>query len=87
MLLATLGILTAAIARLPLDFIRHGGLLTFFGLVDLLILGCLAIDTVRQQRLHPAFGWGATVTIVSQPLRVWLAGTPAWLNFAGWLVG
>jgi hypothetical protein len=27
------------------------------------------------------------VIIVSQPLRLWLAGTPAWMAFAGWLVG
>lgn len=87
MLLATLGILTAAIARLPLDFIRHGGPLVFFGLADLLILACIAIDTIRQRRLHPAFGWGAAVVIVSQPLRLWLAGTPVWMDFASWLVG
>jgi len=87
MLLATLGILTAAIARLPLDFIRHGGPLVFFGLADMLILACIAIDTIRQRRLHPAFGWGAAVVIVSQPLRLWLAGTPVWMDFAGWLVG
>lgn len=87
MLLATLCILTAAIARVPLDFIRHGGPPVFFGLTDLVILTCVAIDTIRHRRLHPAFGWGVALIIVMQPMRLWLAGTSAWMHFATWLVG
>lgn len=86
MLLATLGILPAAIARIPLDFILRGGPLAFFGLTDLIILACVAIDTLRHRRLHPAFGWGAAAIIVSHPLRLMLAGTPLWMGFANWLV-
>lgn len=87
MLLATLGILAAAIARLPLDFIRHGGPPVFFGLTDLVILACVAIDTIRHRHLHPAFAWGVVVIIAMQPVRLWLAGTSAWIHFAIWLVG
>src|SRR5262245_17368163 len=57
MLLATLTLLSAAIARIPLHFIATGGSLVFFGLTDLLILAFVAFDTVKNRRLHPAFFW------------------------------
>lgn len=87
MLMASMGILTPAIARLPFEFIATGGPLVFFGLTDLVILVVIAIDTVRNRRLHPAFGWGALLVIASQPLRLMLAGTDVWMRFATWLVG
>lgn len=87
MLLASLGILNAAFARLPLSLIQSVGPLAFFGLTDLCVLTCVAIDTVRHRRLHPAFGWGAAFIIATHPLRLLLAGTPAWMQFATWLTG
>ncbi len=85
MLLSCGAFLTAAIARLPLPFIETGGPLVYFGLTDLCLLACVAFDTVKQRRLHPAFGWGLLALIASQPLRLMLAGTEAWLRFATWL--
>ncbi len=87
MLLATLSILTAAIARVPLDFLAAGGLPAFFGTTDLLILGCVAFDTVKNRRLHPAFIAGVLLVIGSQVARFLIAGTPQWTSFARWLVG
>lgn len=87
MLMASMGILTPAIARIPLEFIATGGPLVFFGLTDLVILAVVAIDTVRNRRLHPAFAWGALLVIASQPLRLLLGGTDVWMRFATWLVG
>jgi hypothetical protein len=29
--------------------------------------------------------WGGLIMILSQPLRLMLSKTPAWLAFAGWL--
>ena len=87
MLLSTLSILTAAIARIPLQFIAAGGLPLFFGLTDLCIIGCVAFDTVKNRRLHPAFGWGMLLVIASQVGRFLVAGTPQWAQFAGWLTG
>jgi hypothetical protein len=86
MLLATLSILTPAIARLPLDFIRQAGLPLFFGLTVLAVIVCVAADSAKNRRLHPAFGWGGALVIASLPLRVMIAGTPAWTRFATWLV-
>ena len=85
MLLSSLGMLTAAIARIPLDFIHNGGVPVFFGLTDLCVLVCVVGDTLKNRRLHPALGWGFLFIIVSQAFRLWLAGTPQWLHFANWL--
>lgn len=86
MLLAALNLLAPAIARIPLHFIQTGGALAFFGLTDLCLLGFVAFDTARNRRLHPALLWGTLLIILSQPLRLALAGTDGWLRFAGALV-
>lgn len=85
MLLGTLGILTAAIARIPVGFIHNGGLLVYFGLTDLIVLSFVAYDTWKSRRLHPAFGWGALLILSALPLRLALANTHAWMQFATWV--
>ena len=87
MLVAAINLLTPAIARIPLNFIINGGPLVFFGLTDLCLVACVAIDTIKTRKLHPAFLWGTLLVIVSQPLRILLSGTGAWMQFATWLVG
>jgi len=87
MLLAALTFLGPAIARIPLNFIANGGPLAFYGLTDLCILAFLAFDTIRHRRLHPAFLWGTLFIFAMQPLRIFLAGTDAWLRFATALAG
>lgn len=85
MLLASLGMMTAAVARIPVDFIHNSGLPAFFGVTDLCLLTCVGIDTAKNRRLHPAMGWGFAFIIASQAFRFWLAGTPQWLRFVTWL--
>lgn len=87
MLLSCLGILTAAIARIPLDFLHDGGLPAFFAATDLIIFAAVAFDWVRNRRLHPAFIAGVAAIIGSQAARFLVAGTPQWTSFARWLVG
>ena len=86
MLVAAINLLTPAIARIPLGFIINGGPLVFFGLTDLVLLASVGIDVVRSRKLHPALLWGTVAVIASQPLRILLAGTGAWLQFATSLV-
>ena len=81
MISASLGILTAAIARLPLS----GGLPLFFGLTDLVFIAFVAVDSITNRRLHPAFAIGFGVVLVSQVGRFLIAGTPQWMQFARWL--
>lgn len=87
MLLSCVGILGAAVARIPLDVIAKAGPLAFFGIPDLLLLACVAYDWRRSRRLHPAFAWGALFVILSHPLRMLLGGTGLWLRLATWMVG
>jgi len=86
MLLGTLNLLTAAITRIPLAFIQSGGLLTVFGLPDLFIVVCVAYDTLRHRRLHPAFAWGALLSIAWPVLAIWIGGSAAWAKVTTWLL-
>lgn len=85
MLLSTIGILPAAVARLPFDFIQSTGPLAFFGLADLFIVPCLTYDLVTRGRPHRATVLGGALIIVSHPLRLIIGSTHAWLAFATWL--
>jgi hypothetical protein len=85
MLLATIAILPPAIARLPFAFILATGPLAFFGLADLVLLACILYDVIAHRRLHPAYVWGGLLIVVSQPLRLVVGSTGAWLAFAHWL--
>jgi len=85
MLLSCVGILTAAIARIPVEPFHGAGIPAFFLTTIAIVVACVAYDTIRNRRLHPAFGWGALLIIVSWPLRLALSGTSAWLAFAAWV--
>jgi hypothetical protein len=87
MLLATLNLLSAAISRIPLNFIADGGLSAIFGLLDLFILICVVYDTVRYRRLHPAFAWGALFSFVWPALAIWVGGSSAWGRMTTWIIG
>jgi hypothetical protein len=83
MLLATLALLTPAIARLP--GIAAAGPPAFWGLTDLFIVACFVYDRVTTGRIHPAFKWGGLFVLAMQPLRLIVGGTGPWLAFAQWL--
>lgn len=81
MLLATLSLTLVAIGRLPFPSEAFGWLV-----YALCLFVPVIIDTVRNHRLHPAFGWGAPAVFVSLYLVRQLATTPAWIHFAQRLV-
>jgi hypothetical protein len=85
MLLATIGILPAAVARIPLDFFQQGGPLVFFGMTDLLILPCLLFDIITRGRPHRATVLGGLLLVISHPLRLIIGNTAVWLAFANWI--
>ena len=85
MLLATIALLPAAVARLPFAFIQQVGPLAFYGLPDLFILPCLIYDLVTRGRPHRATVLAGALIVVTQPLRLIIGGTHAWLVFATWL--
>jgi hypothetical protein len=85
MLLATIAILPAAVARLPFAFIQQYGPLAFFGLSDLFIVPCIIYDCVTRGRPHRATILGGALVVISHPLRLVIGNTHAWLVFATWL--
>jgi hypothetical protein len=85
MLLATIALLTPAIARMP--HVAVAGPLAFFGATDLFLVVCLLYDRLAHGRVHLAFVWGGLWFVASQPLRLAIGGTGPWLAFAGWLIG
>ncbi|MEP7208155.1 MAG: hypothetical protein ABI920_14550 [Casimicrobiaceae bacterium] len=85
MLLATISIITAAIARWP--GVLPLGPLVFFGLTDLFVVALGVWDFRTRGRLHPVTLWGGVALIASQLLRLVVSGTDAWLAFARWATG
>ena len=57
MLLATIGILPAAIARLPFEFLKAGPP-AFFALTDLFVALASLYDLAARGRVHSATIWG-----------------------------
>jgi hypothetical protein len=84
MTLATIALLSAPIARLPFEFMKAGPP-AFFGLTDLFIVALVVYDLATRKRIHPATIGGGLLIMASQPLRLMISGTPAWLAFAAWL--
>ena len=85
MLLSTIAILPAAVARLPFSFVQTGGPLVFFGLSDLFILPMIVFDIITRGRPHRATLIGGALLVISHPLRMVIGGTQAWLTFATWI--
>jgi hypothetical protein len=77
MLLATIVLLEAAIARWPLAILSAGPV-AFFVLTDVFILPGVLYDLLALRRVHLAYVWGGLLIIVSQPAQLWLADTGAW---------
>jgi uncharacterized membrane protein YozB (DUF420 family) len=85
MLLATVNLMTAAIARWPM--IGALGPPAYFGLTDLFIVALAVWDFRTRGRLHPVTLWGGLLILISQPLRLIVSGTAAWLAFAKFATG
>ena len=81
MLVATIGLLGAAVSRWPLTFVQRGPT-AFFFVTDLFLLPGIGYDLVRLRRIHPAYLWGGTLLIASQPLRGLVGRTHIWQSLA-----
>ena len=84
-LLASINLITAAIARWP--GVSTVGPPLFFGLTDLFLVPIVIWDIVSRGRVHSATLWGGLGIIASHPLRLVVSGTTVWLAFAGWATG
>lgn len=81
MLLGTLSLTSVAIGRLPFPSFAY-----FWLAYGLCLFVPVIVDTVRNRRLHPVFGWGAPSLLLSLFLVWRLALTPTWMHIAQRLV-
>ena len=58
-----------------------------YALTDLIGLVAFGYYTWKHRRLNKVLAGGLTVLIVSQPLRIMLAGTQPWLSAVAWVAG
>jgi hypothetical protein len=86
MLIATISLLAAPVARLP-TALAAAGPLFYFGVVDLLLLTGVLYDLATRRKVHPVYVWGGLAILASQVIRLALSGTGAWLAVATWLTG
>lgn len=75
MTLASLSLLGPPLARLVGD---EYALWATYVLVALPV----AVDTWRHRRLHPAFGWGGALFLITSRIGVHFALSPEWINYA-----
>jgi uncharacterized membrane protein YozB (DUF420 family) len=81
MLLATISVLDAAIARWPLAIMANGPVV-FFAVTDLYIVAGVVFDLASRGRVHPAYVWGGLLIVGSQIGRLAVWHTAVWLAFA-----
>lgn len=84
-LLTILNFLPPALGRFPFEFTASLGPLWFYGVPDLLAIVFVVVDTWRNKKLNKVFLAGTIFLIVSHWLRLAIAPTPMWVNFATWL--
>lgn len=85
MLLATISVMDAAVARMPGMF--EAGPIAFFAGANLFIVAGVIYDLVTRGRAHPVWLWGGIAIVASQALRLMLASTETWASFVRYLVG
>lgn len=86
MLVATIGILTPAIARMLMQWgLGASAPPLGFVLTDVFFVPCLIVDKLRYGRIHPAFLWGIGLLMLSQVGRVLIMRTDTWMAIAQWL--
>jgi len=81
MLLATISILDAAVARWPFEIVATSGW-AFYVLTDLLIVAAVLYDLVSRRRVHSVYMWGGLLILAGQSLRTVLGQTAMWHAFA-----
>jgi hypothetical protein len=88
MLLGTISIVVTPLARLgPRLGMPWAPPICGMILSDLLLLALVVFDVRKNGRLHPVTLWGGGAVLLSEPLRVLIANSQAWQNFARWLIG
>jgi len=85
MLMATVTILGAAVARMPFDIAAFPPV--FFALTDLFVVAGVVHDLRTRGRVHPAYVWGGLFILASQAVQLAIMHTEGWHGFARWMAG
>jgi hypothetical protein len=83
MLLATINLLDAPIARWP----GAPGLTAVYVLVDCFIVAAILYDLATRRRVDPAYVWGGALIVGGQVLRAIIGPTAAWHAITRALIG
>jgi hypothetical protein len=87
MLLATACMMPSAFSRIPLNLtFMVSGNVSILLLFDLCVIIPAFIDTFRNHRLHPAFGWGGLIAVGALNVGYLVAISSQWLRFGTRLV-
>lgn len=86
MVLATISILDAAVARFPLDVLRSSSW-AYLPATDLLLAAAILYDVASRRTVHRAYVWGGLLLVIEQALRIPVGETAAWQTIARALIG
>jgi hypothetical protein len=86
-LLANVGILGAAIARIPVEAIAAGAPFSFMFLPNLITVSGMVFDWRTRGRVHPVWIWGGLAMLASQIAVFAVMGTGWWRAFAQAMAG
>jgi hypothetical protein len=88
MLLGTISLVVTPLARLGTRIgMPWTGPVCGMILSDLLLVALVIFDLRKRGRLHPVTLWGGGAILLSEPLRMLIANSQAWQDFARWLIG
>jgi hypothetical protein len=86
MLLATVSILDAAVARWPVALVSATPW-AYYVLTDVFVLIAAAYDLSSRKRVHAVYVWGGLLVVAAQVSRDLVGRTAAWHAFARLLIG
>lgn len=86
MLLATISIVDAAVARWPLAFVSASAW-GYYALTDLFIVAAITYDLASRRRVMGAYVWGGLLVVSAQLVRELVGPTAVWHAFARRVIG
>jgi len=86
MLLATISIVDAAVARWPLALVAASAW-AYYALTDLFIVAAIIYDLASRRRVSGAYMWGGLLVVSAQLMRELVGPTSVWHAFAGRVIG
>jgi hypothetical protein len=87
MLLSNVGLLGAAVARIPLELVQAGSPFTFIFLPNLITIAGIVYDLRTRGRVHKVWIWGGLAMLASQLILFPLMGSAPWRGFAATTAG